>query len=132
MSYKAYWNKNTAETIVASESTWEEGKYRIPEDAIDVIPPLFNPRLEFCRWDYDGNKWEVTKLSAIVQLREERTRRLIKTDFWALSDRKMSENQIRYRQELRDLPAKFTDSSPLLDEFGELTNINWPKLEQEG
>ena len=130
MSYKAYWNKDTAETIVASESASEEGKYRVPEDAIDVTPPLFNPRLEFCKWDYVGNKWRVTRLSAIERLRRERDRKLIESDFWALSDRKMSEDQIRYRQELRDLPAKFSDSSTLLDEFGELTNINWPKLEE--
>ena len=56
-------------------------------------------------------------------LREERNRRLQETDWWVLPDRTASQEQINYRQFLRDLPSS---SSPELDENGQLSNVTWP------
>ncbi len=60
-------------------------------------------------------------------LREERNRKLQETDWWVLPDRNASQEQLDYRQALRDLPAT---SEPRLDEQGNLVNVTWPtKLE---
>ena len=56
-------------------------------------------------------------------LREERNRRLQETDWWVLPDRNASQEQLDYRQALRDLPAT---SEPRLDEQGNLVNVTWP------
>jgi len=56
-------------------------------------------------------------------LRSERKRLLDKTDWWATSDRTITDEQKAYRQELRDLPAT---TSPELNDRGELINITWP------
>ena len=42
-------------------------------------------------------------------LRSERDRLITETDWWASSDRTMSDAQTKYRQALRDLPADTTD-----------------------
>ena len=56
-------------------------------------------------------------------LREERNRRIVETDWWVLPDRNTSQEQLDYRQALRDLPAT---SEPRLDEQGNLVNVTWP------
>lgn len=58
-------------------------------------------------------------------LRRERDKRLAETDWWAVADRTMTQEQIDYRQALRDLPL---NSTPTLDEAGrlDLTSVNWP------
>lgn len=63
-------------------------------------------------------------VSAIDQLREQRNFLLAETDWWCVSDRTPTQEQIDYRQALRDMPANI---SPELDENGLLTNINWPE-----
>ena len=45
----------------------------------------------------------------LVELREERNRRLAETDYLALSDVTLSSEMTTYRQALRDLPANTTD-----------------------
>ena len=65
------------------------------------------------------NEW------ALRKLREERDRRLAETDWWAVADRTMSDEQKAYRQALRDI----TDtSSPALTDFDQLDieSVNWP------
>ena len=58
-------------------------------------------------------------------LREERDRRIAKTDWRASSDLTLSDEWSTYRQELRDLPSTAT---PTLDSRYELdmTSITWP------
>tara|TARA_R100001594_G_scaffold106389_1_gene140860 strand:+ start:708 stop:1088 length:381 start_codon:yes stop_codon:yes gene_type:complete len=48
---------------------------------------------------------------AWAAIREERDRRLVATDFYALSDVTLADNMKTYRQELRDLPAAISASS---------------------
>ena len=56
-------------------------------------------------------------------LKEERNQRIAATDWRFLSDQTPSQEWIDYRQALRDLPA---NSTPELDEDGNLINVNWP------
>ena len=62
---------------------------------------------------------------AVDLLRVERNRLLAETDWWAVPDRIMTEQQIAYRQTLRDLPS---NSSPRLNNRSELdkSSVNWP------
>ena len=65
---------------------------------------------------------------ALNLLREQRNQLLAQTDWMAVSDRVMTQAQIDYRQALRDLPA---NSTPALDENGNLTGVEWPVYSEE-
>ena len=58
-------------------------------------------------------------------LREERDRRIAKTDWRASSDLTLSDEWSTYRQELRDLPSTAT---PTMNERGDLdlSSVTWP------
>jgi hypothetical protein len=58
-------------------------------------------------------------------LRIERDRLLVETDWWAVSDRTMTSEQLAYRQALRDLPDTAT---PVLDPTSHLgiSGVDWP------
>lgn len=56
-------------------------------------------------------------------LREKRNILLKETDWRFRIDQEPSQAWYEYCQALRDLPA---NSEPQLDEFGNLTNVNWP------
>ncbi len=66
---------------------------------------------------------ELQALEPLRILREQRNILLSQTDWWATTDRTMSNDQQIYRQKLRDLPANTT---PSLDSDGQLTNVTWP------
>lgn len=55
--------------------------------------------------------------------RQVRNEKLNQTDWWVLPDRTPTQSQLDYRQALRDLPA---NSTPSLDENGQLTGVTWP------
>ena len=68
---------------------------------------------------------ELDAVEAMKLLREERDRRLAKSDWRASSDLTISDAWKTYRQALRDLPASATptlDSSYRLD----MTSVTWP------
>ena len=56
---------------------------------------------------------------AIAGLREDRTRRLSATDWYALQDVLLSDAMETYRQDLRDLPAGLTT-------VAEVEAVSWP------
>ena len=56
---------------------------------------------------------------AIAGLREDRTRRLSATDWYALQDVTLSDAMTAYRQDLRDLPAG-------LSTVEEVAAVSWP------
>ena len=56
---------------------------------------------------------------AIAGLRQDRTRRLSATDWYALQDVTMSEAMTTYRQDLRDLPAGLSTEA-------EVQAVSWP------
>ena len=56
--------------------------------------------------DAEEAAWEAGAFDRdILKLRQDRTRLLEQTDFYALSDVTMSEDMTTYRQALRDLPS---------------------------
>jgi len=57
-------------------------------------------------------------------LRDVRARLLAQSDWLAVSDRSISDEERAYRQALRDLPTN--NPNVQLDANGELTNVNWP------
>lgn len=59
----------------------------------------------------------------IEVIRTFRNSLLLQTDWWVLPDRTPTAEQLQYRQALRDLPA---NSTPALDENGNLTGVEWP------
>ena len=68
---------------------------------------------------------ELDNAEPIKLLREERNRRIAKTDWRASADLTLTDAWKTYRQALRDLPASAT---PKLDSFYELdlTSVTWP------
>jgi hypothetical protein len=58
-------------------------------------------------------------------VRQERDKRLVETDWWAVADRTMTQEQKDYRQSLRDIT---NNCNPLLDGNDQLilSSINWP------
>ena len=73
----------------------------------------------------DAKIVELDDLEAMKLLREERNRRIAKSDWRASSDLTLSSEWSTYRQALRDLPATAT---PTLDGRYELdmTSVTWP------
>ena len=71
---------------------------------------------------------EIISEAPMKQLREERNKKLLETDMYAIPDfghpsEEVKQAWLTYRQALRDLPA---NSTPSLDENGNLTNVTWP------
>ena len=58
-------------------------------------------------------------------LRQERDRLIAETDWWVAPDRTPTDEQLAYRQALRDLP---TTATPVLDPMTELgiSGVTWP------
>ena len=52
---------------------------------------------------------ELNAAQPLVELREERDRRLTETDWWVMPDRTATAEQLAYRPALRDLPANTVD-----------------------
>jgi len=71
---------------------------------------------------------ELTAAEPMRLLRIERNKLLQQTDWWVLPDRTATPAQLAYRQALRDLPA---NSTPALDENGNLTGVEWPVYSEE-
>ena len=70
--------------------------------------------------DAEEAQWEAGKFDrAFAGLRDDRTRRLSSTDFYALQDVTMSDAMTAYRQDLRDLPAG-------LSPVAEVEAVSWP------
>lgn len=80
--------------------------------------------LSFTFDDVLAKKTELQNAEPMRLLREERNRKLAKTDWRASSDLTLSRKWTSYRQALRDLPSTAT---PTLDDDGNLKNVTWPK-----
>ena len=71
---------------------------------------------------------ELEAAEPLRQLRQQRNQLLAATDWRFRSDLTPSQAWIDYCQALRDLPA---NSTPALDENGQLTGITWPTAPNE-
>ena len=70
--------------------------------------------------DAEEAVWEAGAFDrAIFRLREDRTKRLASTDWYALQDVTMSEAMTAYRQDLRDIPSGLTT-------VAEVEAVSWP------
>ena len=79
----------------------------------------FTPEEEVAR-DAEEALWAAGAFDrAIARLREDRTRRLSSTDWYALQDVTMSDAMTAYRQDLRDLPAGLSTEA-------EVKAVSWP------
>ena len=79
----------------------------------------FTPEEETVR-DAEEAAWAAGAFDrAIAGLREDRTRRLSSTDWYALQDVTMSDAMTVYRQDLRDLPAGLSTKA-------EVEAVSWP------
>ena len=79
----------------------------------------FTPEEEAAR-DAEEAAWEAGAFDrAVARLREDRTRNLVSTDWYALQDVTMSDAMTAYRQDLRDLPAGLTTVE-------EVAAVSWP------
>ena len=63
-----------------------------------------------------AKKDELVAAEPMRLLRAERDTKLAETDWWAMSDRTMTDAQTTYRQALRDVPANYTS----------LDDVVWP------
>jgi len=79
--------------------------------------------LAFTFNDVIAKKAELEAAEPMRLLRLERDRLIAATDWRFRSDLTPSQVWIDYCQALRDLPA---NSTPSLDENGQLTGVNWP------
>ena len=86
---------------------------------VDGVRVDFTPEEEAAR-DAEEAAWEAGAFDrAIGRLREDRTRRLASTDWYALQDVTMSAAMSTYRQDLRDLPSGLTT-------VAEVDAVSWP------
>ena len=86
---------------------------------INGVKVDFTPEEEAAR-DAEEASWEAGAFDrAIERLREDRTRRLSATDWYALQDVTMSDAMTAYRQDLRDLPSG-------LSTIAEVEAVSWP------
>jgi hypothetical protein len=68
---------------------------------------------------------ELKAAEPMKRLRKERDRLIAETDWWVLPDRTPTDEQLAYRQALRDLP---TTATPVLDPTSPLgiSGVTWP------
>ena len=86
---------------------------------VDGVRMNLTPEEETAR-DAEEAAWEAGAFDrAIGSLREDRTRRLAATDWYALQDVNMSDAMTAYRQDLRDLPSGLSTKA-------EVDAVSWP------
>ena len=87
---------------------------------VDGVRIQFTPEEEAAR-DAEEAAWAAGAFDrAIARLREDRNRRLVNTDWYALQDVTLSDEMRDYRQALRDLPAG-------LSTVDDVNNAVWPE-----
>jgi hypothetical protein len=97
-------------------------KYVLSADPQAVVRSL-DGVIEITSSVISSNVEDLKPQLAFFELRQQRNQILAQSDWMAVSDRTMTQAQIDYRQALRDIPA---NSTPALDENGNLTRVNWP------
>ena len=139
------WNSETGLARNPQPDPENPGEFLYRDDDVTVEPPEFDVDTQLCQWD--GSKWNISDksktewingeetpveggevpqgLTALEQLRGIRQGKLQEMEQYGkgLEDRPFTQHELDYRQELRDLPE---NSSPELDENGELLGVTWP------
>jgi hypothetical protein len=141
------WNSQTALPREPQSNPEYPGEFLYRHDDVTEEPPEFDVDTKLCQWD--GSEWTISvkpitetingvevsrigadspitqRLTALEELRGLRQGILQEMEQYGkgLQDRPFTEAELDYRQELRDLPE---NSTPSLDENGELTGVTWP------
>ena len=141
------WNSETGLARNPQPDPENPGEFLYRDDDVTEEPPEFDVDTQLCQWD--GSKWNISDkpetewlngeevsvekgegssgggLTALEQLRGLRQQKLQEMEQFGkgLEDRPFTQHELDYRQELRDLPE---NSSPELDENGELIGVTWP------
>ena len=139
------WNSETGLARNPQPDPESPGEFLYRDDDVTEEPPEFDVDTQLCQWD--GSKWNISDksktewingeetpveggevpqgLTALEQLRGIRQGKLQEMEQYGkgLEDRPFTQHELDYRQELRDLPE---NSSPELDENGELIGVTWP------
>ena len=106
---------------LASGSSWtlhEDGdNYEITWYSTDIPKPT--------RAQVEAKIQELKAAEPMRILRVERDRLLAETDWWAVSDRTMTPEQLNYRQALRDLPEIATPTLDSMTHLG-ISGVDWP------
>jgi hypothetical protein len=130
---KTVYNQSNGSEVIAYPDPKNPDRIALPAGSTEIAPPDFDRSTHTCT--FDGIQWIVTEIPipepeptpepipAMDQLRMQRNQLLAQTDWRFRSDLTPSQAWIDYCQALRDLPA---NSTPTLDENGQLTGVNWP------
>jgi zona occludens toxin (predicted ATPase) len=115
--------------LMVGDKTYTE----INEGEITVYDnPTVPSDFHIFRYMYDGNEFTVAGFYFVIcnQVRETRNRVIRETDWWAVSDRTMTQAQIDYRQALRDLPEQagfpFNVVWPIYNDPNDVTDYSRP------
>ena len=102
-----------------SEQEFNNNFIKITESDLNgnIISQSTNPNDFGVTWLEIEEKINQLKSNQPLELlREERNKKLKDTDWWASSDLTMTDDQISYRQELRDITIHYSS----------LDNVKWP------
>ncbi len=102
-----------------SEQEFNNNFIKITESDLNgnIISQSTNPNDFGVTWSEVKEKINQLKSNQPLELlREERNKKLKDTDWWASSDLTMTDDQISYRQELRDITIHYSS----------LDNVKWP------
>jgi hypothetical protein len=102
-----------------SEQEFNNNFIKITESDLNgnIISQSTNPNDFGVTWLEVKEKINQLKSNQPLELlREERNKKLKDTDWWASSDLTMTDDQISYRQELRDITIHYSS----------LDNVKWP------
>ena len=102
--------------LILADGLYATGSVK-PSGSIEVPPRPHHSAV------WENGEWVMSEDVAYADLREQRNILLSETDWWCCSDRTPTQAQLDYRTALRDLPA---NSTPSLDENGNLTGVTWP------
>ena len=110
----------TALTLLAPGAEWS-----CANDDYDQITWYSANITKPTRSQVDAKIAELVAAEPMRLLRIERDRLIAETDWWVLPDRTPTDEQLAYRQALRDLP---TTSTPVLDDTTILgiSGVDWP------
>jgi hypothetical protein len=83
----------------------------------EQIPAWQQDDIDALEWENDNIETAEQKAAIAVEfLRGERNRLLAATDWWAVSDRTLTDAQVEYRQALRDITTTYSS----------LDDVVWP------
>ncbi len=100
----------------AIKSLCPESEFLVENDDYSTVTWIIEPDKIPTQSEIDAEIPNVIKANDLAALRSERNRRLVETDWWGASDLTMSDEQKKYRQDLRDI----TKSATSLDD------VKWP------